>query len=467
MGEGYMTEEDKIREVLYQFEDGGLISKDLGKVLSCLSDTIIGIGIGEQGFITSKEDVVTVFEEGVKEDSSATHFLRFGRIEVRLVRPDTAVLCADVIVTAKDCGKVTKSSFSQSLTLLKEGEEWKICCLHASAPVVTEENIEAYPLKFAEKTLKSMREKIGEEVYAVEEQYRMAVLSDTIAFYIINFTTDTYEKCQLNGELCAFVEDGSPYEQFAREHIWDYVVKEDIDLYLKSFSLTNINKAFEDNEQEIKCEYRMLDGQEGSFIWVVTIIRLITDIATGEKKGIMYVKNIDSKKRRQLAMQESAEYDAMLKVYNRNTFIPRVDRLLSRGNGVFMMLDIDDFKKINDTYGHPFGDKVLIKISELLRTSFPEHTVFGRVGGDEFGIFLQGSCSREQIEGYMKLLYDRISCAMPEGDKNCKVSCSVGIAYSRGAKSFAEFYQDADAALYWSKQKGKNCYSFFEDILTE
>lgn len=192
-----MTEEDKIREVLYQFEDGGLISKDLGKVLSCLSDTIIGIGIGEQGFITSKEDVVTVFEEGVKEDSSATHFLRFGRIEVRLVRPDTAALCADVIVTAKDRGKVTKSSFSQSLTLLKEGEEWKICCLHASAPVVTEENIEAYPLKFAEKTLKSMREKIGEEVYAVEEQYRMAVLSDTIAFYIINFTTDTYEKCQL------------------------------------------------------------------------------------------------------------------------------------------------------------------------------------------------------------------------------------------------------------------------------
>lgn len=457
-----MTEEDKIKEVLFKFEDGGLISRDLDKALSCLSDTIIGIGIGEQGFITSKEDVAKVFEEGMKEDSGVAYFLEFGRIEVRMVRPDTAVLCAEVIVTAKDQEKVTKSSFSQSLTLLKE-EGWKICSLHASTPVVTEENIEAYPLKFAEKTLKSMREKIGEEVYAVEEQYRMAVLSDTIAFYIINFTTDTYEKCQLNSDLCAFVEEGSPYEQFAREHIEEYVVKEDIGLYLEAFSLTNIIKAFRNHEQEIKCEYRMLNGQEDSFIWVVTIIRLITDIATGEKKDIMYVKNIDSTKRRQIAMQESAEYDAMLKVYNRNTFIPRVDSLLNLGNGVFMMLDIDDFKKINDTYGHPFGDRVLIKIAEILRASFPEDTVFGRVGGDEFGIFLQGDCSREQIEEYMKILYDRISGFMPEEVKGSKVSCSVGIAFSKGTKSFSEFYQDADAALYRSKQKGKNCFSFFED----
>ena len=62
---------------------------------------------------------------------------------------------------------MTQSRFSQSLTLIKEENEWKICCLHASTPIVTEENIDAYPLKFAEKTLQSLRDKIGEEVYAV------------------------------------------------------------------------------------------------------------------------------------------------------------------------------------------------------------------------------------------------------------------------------------------------------------
>lgn len=165
-----MTEEDRIKEVLYRFEDGGLISKNQDQILSCISDTIIGIGIGEQGFVTSKNDIIDIFTSGLKEDKEVSHFLDFGRTEIRLLREDTAVLCADVIVTAKCQEMVTKSRFSQSLTLIKEENEWKICCLHASTPVITEENIEAYPLKFAEKTLQSLREKIGEEVYAVEEQ---------------------------------------------------------------------------------------------------------------------------------------------------------------------------------------------------------------------------------------------------------------------------------------------------------
>lgn len=247
-----MTEEDRIKEVLYRFEDGGLISKDQDQIMSCISDTIIGIGIGEQGFVTSKQDIIDIFTNGIKEDSEVSHFLDFGRIEIRLLKEDMAGICAEVIVTAKCHERVTKSRFSQSLTLIKEKDEWKICCLHASTPIVTEENIEAYPLKFAEKTLQSLREKIGEEVYAVEEQYRMAVLSDTIAFYIVNFSKDMYEKCQLNSEICAYVEDGSPYEQYAREHITEYVAEEDRESYLEIFSLKNINRAFLNDEQEVK-----------------------------------------------------------------------------------------------------------------------------------------------------------------------------------------------------------------------
>ena len=457
-----MTEEDKIKEVLYKFEDAGLISKNLDLILSCISDTIIGIVIGEQGFVTSKNDVIKVFLTGIKNEDDVTHFLDFGRIEIRLLGEETAILCAEVIVTAKCHDNVTKSSFSQSLTLIKEKGDWKICCLHASAPIVTEENIEAYPLKFAEKTLKSLREKIGEEVYAVEEQYRKAVLSDTIAFYIINFSKDIFEKCQLNSEMCAYVEEGCPYEQFVRDNIANYVLKEDIELYLESFSLKNINKAFDDNMPEVKCEYRMLDRQTSSSVWVVTIIRLITDIATGEKKGIMYVKNIDGSKRRHIAMQEQAEYDAILKIHNKKTFISRVENLLGQKNGIFMMLDIDNFKVINDTCGHPFGDRVLIRISEILKASFPEYAVIGRLGGDEFGIFLPEDCQKEQIENYMSILYNQISGFLFKEEKTGKVTFSIGIAFSKGKKEFADIYQDADVALYISKHGGKNKYTFFE-----
>ena len=63
-----MTEEDRIKEVLYRFEDGGLISKDPDIIMSCISDTIVGIGIGEQGFVASKEDILRVFKAGLKQD---------------------------------------------------------------------------------------------------------------------------------------------------------------------------------------------------------------------------------------------------------------------------------------------------------------------------------------------------------------------------------------------------------------
>lgn len=457
-----MTEEDRIKEVLYRFEDGGLISKDQDQIMSCISDTIIGIGIGEQGFVTSKQDIIDIFTNGIKEDSEVSHFLDFGRIEIRLLKEDMAGICAEVIVTAKCHERVTKSRFSQSLTLIKEKDEWKICCLHASTPIVTEENIEAYPLKFAEKTLQSLREKIGEEVYAVEEQYRMAVLSDTIAFYIVNFSKDMYEKCQLNSEICAYVEDGSPYEQYAREHITEYVAEEDRESYLEIFSLKNINRAFLNDEQEVKYEYRMKNGKEGSFIWVMTVIRLITDIVTGERKGIMYVKNIDDSKRQQIVMQKRAEYDTNLSIYNKNTFNLRVESLSKHGSGVFMILDVDDFKTINDTFGHPFGDKVLIIIADILKSVFPGDAVIGRLGGDEFGIYLPEDCGREQIETYMKQLYDRISGYLFKEDTSGKVSFSVGITLSKG-KDFADFYKDADAALYISKHGGKNSFSYYED----
>ena len=178
----------------------------------------------------------------------------------------------------------------------------------------------------------------------------------------------------------------------------------------------------------------------------------------------MYVKNIDDSKRQQIVMQKRAEYDTILSIYNKNTFNIRVDSLSKQSSGVFIMLDIDDFKTINDTFGHPFGDKVLITIADILNTTFPEEAVIGRLGGDEFGIFLPEDCGREQIETYMKLLYDRISGQLFKEDTEDIISFSVGILLSKG-KEFAHFYKDADAALYISKRGGKNRFSFYEDFV--
>lgn len=456
-----MTEEEKIKQVLYGYEDAGLITRDLDRVLQLVSDTVIGIGVGEQGFVTSKDEIADVFKSGLKDISNVSHVVDYDRVEVRILSGNTAVVCAGVVVTATSRDKVISSRFSQSLTLMKEGEDWKICCLHASTPVVTEENVEAYPLRFAEKTLASLREKIGEEVYVTEEQYRRAILQDTLASYIINFTTDTVEKCQLNGNLCVYVEPGAPCEHTIRELTSEYVVEEDREAYLKHFSRENIFKAFESHENEVQCEYRMKVDRGDSYIWVVTIIRLITDIVTGEKKGIMYVKSVDSAKRQELAMQEKAEFDDMLHIYNRTAFLERMEEYLQRGQGVFLMLDIDDFKGINDSFGHPFGDKVLVGTARALKDTLPADTVLGRFGGDEFGIFLPRVCSRKQLTLYMEALFDNMGCFFTEDGRAVPATCSVGIASAKSGDDFRRVYQAADRALYHSKKEGKNRYTFY------
>ena len=74
-----MTDREKIIQVFYDYEDGGLVSLDLNKILNCLDETLIGIGIGEQGFVTSKEDVRQVFTTGLKNNTDTKHSLSFSK----------------------------------------------------------------------------------------------------------------------------------------------------------------------------------------------------------------------------------------------------------------------------------------------------------------------------------------------------------------------------------------------------
>lgn len=104
-----MTDREKIIQVFYDYEDGGLVSLDLNKILNCLDETLIGIGIGEQGFVTSKEDVRQVFTTGLKNNTDTKHSLSFEQIHVLIHEEGFANLCAKVIVRAEKENNVSIS----------------------------------------------------------------------------------------------------------------------------------------------------------------------------------------------------------------------------------------------------------------------------------------------------------------------------------------------------------------------
>lgn len=119
------------------------------------------------------------------------------------------------------------------------------------------------------------------------------------------------------------------------------------------------------------------------------------------------------------------------------------------------MTDTDDFKLVNDTFGHPVGDRVLIAIAEILRGSFSPPARIARLGGDEFGVFLPGKTLDKAMEACVDdLLHTIRHFRLPEMPQ-VKFSLSIGGVYLNMG-SFEDFYYAADKALYQVKRTGKN-----------
>lgn len=153
-----------------------------------------------------------------------------------------------------------------------------------------------------------------------------------------------------------------------------------------------------------------------------------------------------------------ASHDELTGAYNRAGY----DLLLSSIdlNSTYMLLfDIDNFKAINDTYGHETGDKVLIKLVEVLRNNFRSDDYICRIGGDEFVVFMVHSpqIQREQITSKI----EKINLALDEtADGLPRASISVGITHGTDVDNVKELFENTDAAMYQAKQSGKRTYRF-------
>lgn len=157
------------------------------------------------------------------------------------------------------------------------------------------------------------------------------------------------------------------------------------------------------------------------------------------------------------AAREEASTDAMTGLLGKTAFAARASERMRKKNAepaTLLMIDLDDFKEINDTKGHLEGDRMLSCIAVLLQRVFSADDLIGRFGGDEFVVFMQG-ISKENTE--KKLLHFRRRLADLWQGRGCNTTCSIG-AFSQGNAdmTFKELLQKADEAMYIAKKSGKN-----------
>lgn len=159
-----------------------------------------------------------------------------------------------------------------------------------------------------------------------------------------------------------------------------------------------------------------------------------------------------------------AATDQLTNCLNRRAFLAVVEGYLARmavrpdlARGALLVLDVDHFKKINDTFGHHGGDVALKLIAESIRASVREHDLVARLGGEEFGVFLPGA-DPTRTEVVAERIRSAVAAAeFPDSARRYQLSLSIGgSAYDAPPVTFSELFQDADSLLYQAKQAGRD-----------
>ena len=229
-------------------------------------------------------------------------------------------------------------------------------------------------------------------------------------------------------------------------------------MFDKFFDYDIISAYFADNIMNMmESEIRILN-RKNHYSWLRFSISQIKN-SNGIITYLCCVKDIDEEKK--------AEKDSLSTVFNRGAFVKNVKNKLSMRNKAeacaFYMIDIDNFKSINDNYGHNVGDLVIRNVGKIINGIFDNKAVPGRMGGDEFAVYQD---SIEKISVVYELadsILEKVHNVAIDMKLHDNVTVSIGaVIVTDGDVSFDKIYQEADKQLYCSKRKSKNCYTVSE-----
>ncbi|HJW75044.1 MAG TPA: EAL domain-containing protein, partial [Thermoleophilia bacterium] len=216
-------------------------------------------------------------------------------------------------------------------------------------------------------------------------------------------------------------------------------------------------------------EWRMRDS-EGVWHFTETVVANLLD--DPHVHGFVFTsRDIGERIRFQNELQHQAFHDALTGLANRVLFKDRVEHALASAarKGVdvaVLFMDIDDFKLVNDSYGHVLGDNLLVQVAERLRGILRASDTAARLGGDEFAILLEGETDLDEACRVAQRVLDLYDKSFALDTTRLSVSVSIGVAVSDGSHMSAEeLLRDADVAMYSAKAHGKDRIEVFEPAM--
>jgi len=305
-------------------------------------------------------------------------------------------------------------------------------------------------LKASEEELKAQYDEIQNYLTRIEDlkdKYDLAIELTHIAVWEYNIVSQT-----IVYNNAFFVEDRSieglqlSIEEFMRETLDDH------DYHKLRTALTDYLNHKSD---ELYCQV-----SKGDY-WYLILGRTTNE---GKVNGI--IMDVTKMKKQELELSKMANLDPLTGLPNRRSFKVRLKELLDRhASGAVILLDLDNFKEINDTMGHVFGDAVLETIANRLKFVSCDDIYVSRFGGDEFLIQVSSRCDlNEAIHQIIKSVNEK----MIIDDEHIIITMSMGITkYPKDGHTVDELIMNADLAMYAVKKSGRNSYAYYTNYMKE
>ena len=334
--------------------------------------------------------------------------------------------------------------------LLTKNKGWR--WYHAAGNVIR--NADGSPLTFVGLFIDIDENKKNElELF---EQYNIvnALNRDYANIISIRITTRTIKPIKLSG----FIPDSfkqndtldSTYESFFSEYIADRVYSEDRAFMEKAIALDTVIEKLTSTD-EYSSSYRVEESGELHF-YEFKFMKLNSDTVI---VGFMNIdKMIKDAKEKEMLIALS-ETDQMTSLLNRVSGEKKVTEHLKNGDGGFLiLLDVDHFKSINDTFGHGVGDQVIIQVAKCLKSTFREHDIVFRLGGDEFSAYAADVTTKKIANQIISRFIEKLEKIVIQelGDRTITASIGATIIPSGTPVNFAEKYKLVDEGVYESKK---------------
>ena len=233
--------------------------------------------------------------------------------------------------------------------------------------------------------------------------------------------------------------------------------------FYMNYSSEHMKSIYFSGRRDITLKYQRRMPNE-QVRWVKDQMKFLKNPENGHIFLALTVSDIEDEKQREQELIRRAETDSLTGVLNREAFLKKVQNVLRTegygGTHALFMLDIDNFKSLNDTKGHQMGDHFLIKMAKTIKTCFRNTDIVGRLGGDEFFVLMRYTPGYSITKKNANALLNAINQLCSEYDVP-GFSVSIGIStYPENGTTFDELYEEADKALYRAKIKGKSRVEF-------